>query len=145
MPLDLANQKTVRDLEKLAKATAGMDAATIAHIMSTQSGRAYIWRKLDDCHVFGSIINDNPLRLAFNEGKRHAGLAIFDEVTRYCLDDFVLMMREANERRAANERSLDKDGDRDDQGPDERQLDFYRDIDTGKIAVEWEPGASEAE
>lgn len=140
MPLDLTDEKTVKKLERANKAYADEDGAVLVNLMKTMAGRAFVWRKLGPI-LFSSAFNENPYSMAHNVGVQRQGVLLFGEISRYCPDQFALMMREAHERDTAIERSLSQDIDRGDQGPDEQQLDLYRDLSTGRIAVEWEPGA----
>jgi hypothetical protein len=146
VPLDLTDPKVVKALEKAAEAAAQQDGVTLANLVKTQAGRTFVWNKLTNSHVFTSIINDNPIRMAFNEGRRDAGLELLGQIMKNCPDEFILMMREANERdsarSAANESAGNKDGNGSDQGPDEQQLDFYRDLATGRIETDF--GSDEA-
>jgi hypothetical protein len=112
--------------------------------METQSGRSFIWQRLETSHVFESTFTSDPLLMAFNEGQRVKGVELLTQLMKYCPDQYVLMAREADARNIATERSLSADGNRRDQGPDEYQLDLYRDLATGKISVEYEPGSDEA-
>lgn len=135
MPLDLSEPKSVKALANLSKITDTIDGETLKYLMNNTSGRAFVWRKLEDSSVFVTTFNDSPMRMAFNEGRRAIGLKLWDDILRHCPDQYSLMMREANERRSANERAFDQDGDGDNKGPDERQLDLYRDL-TG-VTVEY--------
>jgi hypothetical protein len=145
VPLDLTDPKVVKELENRAKVQAKIDAETITHLMDTQNGRSFIWQRLETTFVFASAFSSDPLLMAFNEGLRTKGVELLTQVMEYCPDQYVLMAREAHARSAAVERSLSTDGNRRDQGSDEYQLDLYRDLATGKISVEYEPGTDTGE
>jgi len=148
VPLDLNDPRVTKEIEKANRAYSNEDGTVLTNLMKTMAGRAFVWRKLGPI-LFGSAFNENPYSMAYNVGVQRQGVFLFGEISKHCPEQLALMMREAHERDSAIESAAERagrsDGDRGDQGPDERQLDFYRDIDTGKIAVEWEPGASEAE
>jgi predicted glycosyl hydrolase (DUF1957 family) len=144
VPLDLNDPKVVKQLEADAKARAQMDADTLVRLMDTQSGRAFIWRSLESSHVFASSFTSDPLLMAFNEGQRVKGVELVTQLMKHCPKNYILMAEEANARDTAIERSISADGSRRDQGSDEYQLDLYRDLATGKISVEYEPGSDEA-
>ena len=143
MPLDLNDDKTVKALERANKAYSNEDGNVLANMMKTTAGRAFVWRKLGPV-LFASAFNENPYSMAFNVGIQRQAAGLFTDIVKYCPEQFTLMMREADERERAIERSLSQDTDRGDQGPDERQLDLYRDLATGRIEVEWEPGSDAA-
>jgi hypothetical protein len=144
VPLDLTDPKVVKQLEDRAKVQARIDAGTLTTLMETQSGRSFIWGRLETSFVFASSFSSDPLLMAFNEGLRAKGVELLTQLMKYCPDQYVQMAREADARNIATERSLSADGNRRDQGSDEYQLDLYRDLATGKISVEYEPGSDEA-
>src|SRR5215813_12787096 len=52
------------------------------------------------------------------ESQRDIGLRLLNDIMTSCPDQYVLMMRENNERRSASERTGDQDGNGRDQGSD---------------------------
>ena len=124
--LNAADRKSVRAAEKAAAIADRERGETIATIASTTSGRRYLWEKLEAAHIFTSVYNDLPERMAFLEGERNQGLQLLGDIVQYCPDQFLEMMREANGRRtrsdtassaAPGERPSDEGPDGDDQGP----------------------------
>lgn len=100
----LGIRKSERAREKQAKLDAEVRALVITDIMSTPSGRAYIWDKLTACHCFHQSFTPDPLTTAFNEGARSIGLAILADITEACPDHYITAMRESNDRSATLER-----------------------------------------
>ncbi len=78
-------------------------------IMSTASGRRYVWRLLSVSHVFAQTFTGEAMSGAFNEGARSIGLAAFAEVMALCPEHYALMQREAvdDAKRAMDEADQD--------------------------------------
>jgi len=93
-----ADRKKIREAEKQAKRIEQQRAGVIRQIMGTTYGREWIWAKLEGAHIFQSSFADNALRMAFLEGERNLGIGLLNDVMRFCPDEFILAMREANER-----------------------------------------------
>ena len=119
MTYNAASRKDVRRREKQARQHERSRQETLKTLMSTTQGREWVHDLLAECHVFVKSFDPNPYDAAFNEGARSIGLGVIGDVTAYCLDEYVLMMREANVRdlseRAATERSRSEDDDWGDQ------------------------------
>lgn len=101
-----ANRKAIREAEKKARQIELEDSETLVGLMTTKSGRAFIWRKLEDAGVFHTTYHDNPQRMAFLEGGRATGLALLSQVMQWCPDYFIQAMREANERRIHDQHDI---------------------------------------
>lgn len=97
----LGTRKDERLREKEAKLATEVRALVITDIMSTPSGRAYIWDLLAQCRIFHQTFTPNPLVTAFNEGARSVGLAILGDILTSCPDSYVLAQRESHVRSAA--------------------------------------------
>lgn len=134
MARDFTDRKQIARLEKDARARDRQDALAITGLMDNMAGRGFILHQLERAHVFHTSFSTNALQMAFNEGERNRGLDLLNTVMTYCPEQYVLMMREANARNAATERSLSTDGDRgteagSERGDDFNQSDLYRDFD----------------
>lgn len=114
----IGTRKDERSREKQAKLDDEVRALVITDIMSTKSGRAYIWEKLETCHCFHqSFIPGQADSTAFNEGARSVGLAILADILTSCPDSYILAQRESNERSTITERRRSPDIDGRDSGP----------------------------
>ena len=71
----------------------------IRALMKLPAGRRVVWRLLEQAGVWRSVVNPEPLRMAFAEGKRNLGLWLLDWVMRECADEYDLMMRETRDER----------------------------------------------
>jgi hypothetical protein len=145
---DLTDRKVVKKLEKAAEVRAREDGLVMKNLMNTMAGRAFIYGKLERAHVFATSFSPNALTMAFAEGERSRGLELLSDIMTYCPEQYVPMMREANGRYTATERSVDSDGDGrvegsdlDDPGPDSSTnglKDPVPNDDTPSVYREWE-------
>ncbi len=75
----------------------------IAWLMSTESGRRFVWRALEQCGVFRISFSTNALQMAFAEGNRNYGNNLLSMVTSICPEKYSVMMKEnASGRQHAN-------------------------------------------
>ena len=116
--MDLTNRKTVKALEKNAKVRSRQDGLVLRNLMSNMAGRQFLYTKLAAAHIFVTTFSPNALIMAFNEGERNRGLDLLNDIMAYCPEQYVVMMREANGRESATERSLSEDGDGGTEGAD---------------------------
>lgn len=87
-------------MTEVERAKAAEDArilrdADLAGVMSTQGGRRFVWRILDELSgtLNGSYVSDSHAT-AFNEGKRAVGLALTLELQRVAPGPYVHMLSE---------------------------------------------------
>ena len=126
MPLDLSDPKDVKKLKETVESQGVELTGTLVNLMKSQTGREFVWKRLEMSRVFLSSFSPDAMEMAFNEGRRTHGVTLYAELMKHCPDEYVLMAREADARDTAVERVLSEDGNRRDQEPD--QLDFYRDL-----------------
>lgn len=129
MTYDASDRKSIRRAEKAASIADRTRGEVLVQIMSTTAGREWVWHRLAQGNVFQSTYNDQPQRMAFEEGKRSAGLSLLDDIMQWCPEQFIEAMREANGRRteselksnigrpSTGERPIDEELGRHDQGP----------------------------
>jgi len=119
MVVNAADRKSIRAAEKASRLADRDRGDVIRNLMSTSSGRRYIWDKLTSSHIFATSYSSDPIAMAFAEGERNAGLLLLNDIIQWCPEQFILAMRESNERRiaadriASAERSSDEDDGRD--------------------------------
>ena len=111
-----SNRSSVRAAEKAAKLADQNRREVIVAICGTIPGRAYLWEQLEWCHVFAESYDDNPQRMAHNEGQRSAGLRLLADIMTAAPEQFIQMMVEANGRRTVTELAGSKDANGRDQG-----------------------------
>lgn len=101
MPYDAGNRKDVRAAEKTARLHEQQRKEIVTGIMSVAPGRSWMCDLLEHCHIFHTSYNDLPHRMAFMEGQREVGIRLLSDIMGACPDQYVLMMRERNERNAS--------------------------------------------
>lgn len=80
-----------------AKELKGRADKDLESVMSTESGRRFIWEMLADAGVFQSSFTGDNNATNFKEGQRNAGLRIFSRVMEVCPDMYLVMAKEAKE------------------------------------------------
>jgi hypothetical protein len=109
-----ANERHIAIQRRSAKALEESYQGFINHIASMVDGRSYLHDLLTYCHVFDQPFATDPCATAFGCGQLDVGQVILRQLMRYCPDEYIKMMREANARSAADDarRSRsDKDAD----------------------------------
>ena len=80
-------------------------------VISTYSGRHTLWRFLEKAGVYSiSFAGENPLTMAFGEGKRHVGLWLLETLFTSDPEVYTLMRMEAQERASRLAQELKKQG-----------------------------------
>ena len=77
-------QQNARELELL----------TIRNIMKLETGRALMWRCLQNCCTFESIYSNEASQHSFNAGLRSHGLWLDEELREAATDDYYKMLKE---------------------------------------------------
>lgn len=116
MTYNAGERKDVRRAEKDAALADQQRREVMVQIMSAIPGRRWMLEKLEECHVFQTSYSREPIVMAFNEGQRDIGLRLLNDIMSSCPDQYILMMRENNERRSASELSRSQNGNGRDQG-----------------------------
>jgi hypothetical protein len=91
----------------VAKAAEVERRGVVLNLMSSHAGRAFIFDRLVRCHIFSSSFTPEALAMAFAEGERNVGLQDLNDVMRFAPDQYVQMMREANDKEIADGRRTD--------------------------------------
>lgn len=77
-------------------------ADDVKKVMSTESGRRFIWGRLTQAGVFQTTFRTDTNTTMFLEGNRNAGLTLFNDVFGICPDLYSKMAAEAEKDREAN-------------------------------------------
>jgi hypothetical protein len=112
------NSSETQDEQRARELEEARERAT-HNLMRQPDGRAYIHELLKRCHVFTSSFSSDPYITAFAEGQRAIGLQILAEVMAWSPDQYLSMMREANNKDIADaaRRASTDDDDGDDLSP----------------------------
>lgn len=100
---DAGDIRQVRRATKAARQAESDRRTVVFNLMSSPSGRAYAHDRLVRCHVFSSSFSTSNLAMAFAEGERNVGLQDLTDIMQFCPDQYVQMMREANDRNNASD------------------------------------------
>lgn len=106
---DASNRKDIRRAEKDAKLAEQQRREVVFQLMATIAGRHWILNLLEKTHTFATSYSKDPYATAFSEGERNIGLQILGDVMQSAPDQYIIMMREANERRTVTEHRGSKD------------------------------------
>lgn len=94
-PLDPWQQDEQREATDQQRAlVAQQQAADFLWLMSDPRGRRLVWRQLADSGIFQQSFNPEAMTMAFNEGRRSAGLRLISQVHTLCPDLYTIMMKE---------------------------------------------------
>ncbi len=113
-----SDTRQIRAALKRSKADRALDDGVLLALMTTQQGRAWMWRMIGRCHAFRTPYTGENNATNFQLGEQNIGLELIADLLRACPDQFIFMMREAND----GGRTDDNDGhnrDRSDNGRDD--------------------------
>lgn len=112
-----ADLRQIRAAKKRAQQREAERRLVVLSLMGGPAGRTYVYERLQRCHIFETSFSDSAQRMAFAEGERNVGLQDLIDVQQFCPDQYVQMLREANDRKIADGRS--SSGPSTDSGPDD--------------------------
>ena len=118
MTLNTSDRKSVRAAEKASAIIDRQRGEVLTHLMDTGPGREWAWNKLAEAHIFATTFSTDPVQMAYNEGQRNQGLTLLNDIIQWCPDQFILAMREQNERST----STGRDSERVDPGTEDGSL-----------------------
>lgn len=93
-----ADRKSIRAAEKRAAQIDRARGDFVRVMMSTPDGRLYTYEQLAACNIFHATFNLNALQMAFAEGQRDIGLHLLADIMKFCPEQYLPMVREANVR-----------------------------------------------
>ena len=101
MQFDATNRRAIREREKKAKQLERSNEHIFEALMGEYSGREWMHNRFQRCHIFSTPFANDPIQMAFNCGIQNDALQEFLLVVQLCPDEYLQMMREANERSIA--------------------------------------------
>lgn len=72
------------------------DKLVIQNIMNNQDGRDYMWKCLINMGIYENTFDKDPIKHAYNAGKRQAGLQLEEDLKQYAASQYVKMIQENN-------------------------------------------------
>lgn len=92
-----SDTRQIRAAQKRSKADRALDDGVLLALMTTQNGRGWMWRHLGRCHAFQTPYTGDDAATNFQCGEQNIGLELIADLLRACPDQFIFMMREAND------------------------------------------------
>jgi hypothetical protein len=132
-----SDTKSIRRAAKAAKAAEGERQGVIFNLMSSPAGRTYMYDRLVRANIFSTTFTTNPYASAFNEGQRNLGLQDLNDIMQFAPDQYVQMMREANDRRSADDNRQSGGRGANGSGDDSRPV---SEDTSGTVSSDYEPG-----
>ena len=92
---DPGDHKQVQDRARQAKERLRESDAAIKTLMSSESGRTWMWDHLSACGLYRMSARSGDAHMTyFNEGERNVGLRLLAQLQRACPDLYFLMSKE---------------------------------------------------
>jgi len=92
-----SDTRQIKAAIKQAKTDRALDDGVLTMVMTTPNGRAWMWRHLSRCHAFATPYTNDNNATNFRCGEQNIGLELIADLLRACPDQFIFMMREAND------------------------------------------------
>lgn len=109
-PLDIpAQERTFAEQAKEERLAKEKEESDLRFVMSSKQGRRFIHRQLSRAGIWLSSFNTNNAVMAFNEGRRNAGLALLNEIMETCPERYAEML---DEQKDVKERDGHRNADR---------------------------------
>lgn len=96
MTYDASNRKDIRRAEKAEAARELARVNFICAAMSRVEGRAWFHQLLTSCHIYHSSFTGDAAWDDFHCGERNIGLSILADIHAHCVDEYMLMIKEAS-------------------------------------------------
>lgn len=87
-----SNEQEVRQAEQAAKVSQESFDSQLKYVLSSDQGKAVIWKILGDCRIFQTSFTGSS-ETFFLEGKRSIGLNILADIMRVDPESFVKMQQ----------------------------------------------------
>lgn len=94
---DAGNPSSVKEKEKRAKILAERRLNGLKQIMASADGRAWMWDFLSRCGLFAVLFSGHANRDAFDNGMRNAGMPVFADIQKNCMNEYLTMVKENNQ------------------------------------------------
>src|ERR1700693_4229889 len=130
-----SDTRQIRAAQKRSKSDRAFDDGVLLSLMTTQQGRAWMWRLIGRCHAFKTPYTGNDAATNFQLGEQNIGLELIADLLRACPDQSTFMMREANDggrtddndghQRRSPDRARDDSGSGDDNVARDDDSDLY--------------------
>jgi hypothetical protein len=92
-----SDTRQVKAAIKRSRTERELDDGVLIRLMTDPSGRAWVWRFLSSLHAFHTPYTGENNATNFRCGEQSVGLALITDLLRACPDQFIFMMKEAND------------------------------------------------
>ena len=93
---DTAHHKKLQEDETIRKSEVRKRA--IVYLMQNDIFREWLYDLLHTCNVFGTPFTTDPVMTGYNSGALFIGRLIEDDIKRFSIDEYTIMLREAWDR-----------------------------------------------
>jgi hypothetical protein len=94
-PIDTNQQDDIRrQSDEKRQLAAKQQKEDFLWLMRDPRGRRLVWKQLSDAGVFLPSFSTDALTMAFNEGRRNAGLQLLAQVHAHCPELYATMTKE---------------------------------------------------
>jgi hypothetical protein len=97
-PVDLGDERHVRQRARSAKAHESTRAQVLRNLMASLDGREWMFELLELCHIYETSFASDALVMAAREGERNVGLKVVWQIQTACPEQYLQMMKEAKDR-----------------------------------------------
>lgn len=99
---NIANEKSVKNKRKKERFDRKEEIRDLKLLLDTDFGRRFVWRVLEKCKTFGSIMSGNSWTY-YNSGQQDIGHFILAEIMEANEEAFIKMMLENKQGDSINE------------------------------------------
>lgn len=109
--VDAGDPQDIAHATKRAKSRESAHKNTVERLLSTPSGRMWVYDHLAGCGIFRNPFSLEALAMAFSCGEMNVGQKMLAEVQRWCPEQYKVMIEEENARSSTNPDLRDGDPD----------------------------------
>ncbi len=88
------NERQIKARNEAIKRDRALDELVIRSLMSAPNGRRWVWNRLAEAQIFVESESLDPAVLAYEKGRRNAGLRLLNDVTKFTPQDYIRMTEE---------------------------------------------------
>jgi len=96
--VDVGEEKKVKKSIKKHKLIRERELTDLKDILSLPSGKRFLWRVLEHCHLSHSISHRDPLDMSRVSGERDVGLWLLSEIISADKNGYIKLMVDATQR-----------------------------------------------
>lgn len=90
-----SNERQIRARNEQAKRDRLTDEIIVKSLMAHSDGRRWVWLRLSEAQLFTSDETLDPMRMAFDKGRKQFALQLLRDVNRFAPKEYITMTEEA--------------------------------------------------